>query len=261
MTMLQAIDLQKLNSMTKYPSIPTYHALGEKGALTEERIALPETGLIATEKVDGTNSRIIRLSEGTYVIGSREELLHAKGDMIWNPALGIVEALRPLADAITDGSCGAGLKPIDVFYLEVFGGKVTANSKQYTGERRLGYRMFDIARIDDFETCLARPVEEIARWRDNGGQSFLPEEELQEEAAKWEIELTPRIEIDGVPIEHEQVLKWLEATVPETRCRLDAKGGGKPEGLVVRTTDRQTIAKIRYEDYRRHLRRLEKQRR
>jgi len=33
---IRSVNLRKLNSLTKYPSIPTYHKLGEKGILTEE---------------------------------------------------------------------------------------------------------------------------------------------------------------------------------------------------------------------------------
>ena len=35
MNNLNIFDLQKLNSMTKYPSILTYHELGDKGMLQE----------------------------------------------------------------------------------------------------------------------------------------------------------------------------------------------------------------------------------
>jgi ATP-dependent RNA circularization protein (DNA/RNA ligase family) len=53
--------------MTKYPSIPTYHTLGDKGILLEETISF-DSEVILTEKVDGTNSRIILLPDGTFVI-------------------------------------------------------------------------------------------------------------------------------------------------------------------------------------------------
>jgi hypothetical protein len=53
------VDLDKLNSMTKYPSILTYHALGDKGVL-QETVQIPFEGrIIGTEKVDGTNARLI----------------------------------------------------------------------------------------------------------------------------------------------------------------------------------------------------------
>lgn len=93
---LRSCDLNKLNSMTKYPSIPTYHTLGNKGVLLEETVRF-EGEVVLTEKVDGTN-RIILLPDGNFVLGSREELLFAKGDLIGNPALGIVDALKSVAD-------------------------------------------------------------------------------------------------------------------------------------------------------------------
>ncbi len=72
--------------MTKYPSIPTYHALDPRnGGLLDETV--PFTGtVLATEKVDGTNARIVQLPDGGYLLGSREELLYAKGDLIGNPS-------------------------------------------------------------------------------------------------------------------------------------------------------------------------------
>lgn len=59
-----------------------------------------------TEKVDGTNSRIIVLPDGSYLIGSREELLYARGDLIGNPALGIVDALRDVAENLRTTASG-----------------------------------------------------------------------------------------------------------------------------------------------------------
>ncbi len=42
---IRQIDLVKLNSMTKYPSILTYHALGDKGML-QETVQIPFEGRI-----------------------------------------------------------------------------------------------------------------------------------------------------------------------------------------------------------------------
>ena len=49
---IRQIDLGKLNSTTKYPSILTYHALGEKGVLQEVVQIAFEGRIIGTEKVD-----------------------------------------------------------------------------------------------------------------------------------------------------------------------------------------------------------------
>src|SRR5687767_8680706 len=68
---IRRVDLGKLNSMTKYPSIPTYHTLGDKGML-QEAVQVPFAGrVLGTEKVDGTNTRLIFCPDGAVVVGSR----------------------------------------------------------------------------------------------------------------------------------------------------------------------------------------------
>jgi hypothetical protein len=77
---LRDLNLRRLNSATKYPSIPTYHRLGEKGRLQEDVLTPfpldPSTEYEITEKIDGTNTRIVLApSSEEYLIGSREEWL------------------------------------------------------------------------------------------------------------------------------------------------------------------------------------------
>lgn len=250
------INLRKLNSITKYPSIPTYHTLGERGSLLEDCISFDAREIIATEKVDGTNSRIILMPDGNYLIGSREELLHAKGDLIHNPALGIVDALRKTADRIVS-SFQAPEKIITTVYLETYGGKTTAAAKQYTSNREFGYRLFDVSRVSVKQ--LESKLETISRWRENGGQEYLTEKSLSEFAESMQLELTPRIAIsDSLPVSIQETDEWLRSKIPTTLVAMDDNAGGKPEGLVIRTVDRNIIAKVRFEDYERHAKRLAK---
>lgn len=250
------LNLGKLNSMTKYPSIPTYHTLGQRGMLTDEFIPLPEGRVIATEKVDGTNARIIWLPTNGYIIGSREELLTASGDVIYNRMLEIVSVLRCSAELLVTDREYYASDPIWVFYFEVFGGKGQGTPKNY-GKGEVSFRLFDIMRLDDYPAIHAMNRDQISLWREERqGQPFLPEEELQAVAKEWGFALTPRIYIDKVPTDHAEVLDWLRDVVPETQCKLNEHGTGRAEGVVVRTLDRSVIAKIRYEDYERHARRL-----
>jgi len=249
------VDLRKLNSATKYPSIPTYHALGEKGSLLEEIVELGDSELIVTEKVDGTNSRIIVMPDGRFLIGSREELLHAQGDLIHNPALGIVETLKATADRIGQ-AIPAQEDTILTVYLETYGGKTTAAAKQYTSRRVFGYRVFDVSQVAVRQ--LDQEPESISSWREHGGQNFLEEPALLEFAAKVELELTPRLTAGPVPVSIEETHEWLSTTISATLVALDADAGGRPEGVVVRTPDRSRIAKIRFEDYERHAKRQAK---
>ncbi len=246
---IRSADLKVINSMTKYPSIPTYHTLDPRnGGLVEE--AVPFTGtVVATEKVDGTNSRIVLLPDGSYLLGSREELLYARGDLIGNPALGIVDALRPVAEALTTGD-----DSIVVYFLEVYGGKVTAASKQYTGSGRVGFRLFDVVDVADYADLLTWDPQRIAGWREAGGQRFRDEKALAEAGPA----LTPRLfEIDAVdlPTGIEDTKAFLDERLPATRANLDGEPSGRAEGIVLRTTTRSVIAKARFQDYERTLKR------
>ncbi|MFD8234047.1 RNA ligase family protein [Streptomyces sp. NPDC059696] len=245
--------LAALNTATKYPSIPTYHPLNPKnGGLLDETTTF--TGdVILTEKVDGTNGRIVLFPDGDFFIGSREELLHARGDRVHNPALGIVEALEPLA---------ARLQPRDehrqilVFFLEVYGHKIGGAAKQYTGNGNVDYRLFDIACI--LPDVLDWDRAQISTWRDNGGQRFCNEATLQRAATAEGIEVTPRLatlDADALPAGIQETHDWLTAYLPATRVALDDTAGGQAEGIVLRTVDRSVIAKARFQDYARTLKR------
>ncbi len=252
---LRETDLAKLNSLTKYPSIPTYHALDPKnGSLLEQVTAFPDS-VIGTEKIDGTNARLIFLPDGNYLLGSREELLYARGDLIGNPALGIVAALKSLAEALN----GLQVNTITVYYVEVYGGKVTAAGKQYTSDRQVSYRLFDIMQLADYAPLPAQTPQQLSTWRENGGQPFLPEVELQAASAQHAVPLTPRLfQLAGgdLPAGIAEMHGFLQQHLPESRSRLDVQAGGKPEGIVLRAPDRAVIAKARFDDYTRTLKRL-----
>lgn len=233
-------NINALNSATKYPSIPTYHAIGDRGVLSGEAEPFPE-GSIVTEKIDGTNARVVLFGDGDWIIGSREELLHAKGDRIYNPALGIVDAVREYAEAAMRDP----RHKIIVVYGEVYGHKIGAAAKNYTTSDQVGFRPFDVASIDP--AILDRDVREIAAWRESGGQYFFPYD-LREPTP---IEV-PVLNASPPPTDIAGTYDWLRETVSATRCAMGCDGG-QAEGVVIRTPDRSRIAKIRFDDYRRTL--------
>lgn len=195
------------------------------------------------------------LPDGTYLIGSRESLLYAQGDLIGDQTLGIVDALRPIADKIGqyDGHGGA----IQALFLEVYGGRVTPASKQYTATGQVGARLFDSALIPDAVDMLDWPVERIASWRDNGGQPFLDEDDLDQYVGIAGLNTVPclfTMNAVDLPTDIEAMAKALTGWLPASRVGLD-RDGGRPEGVVLRTFDRSVIAKARFQDYERTLRR------
>lgn len=253
---MNLLTIDKINSATKYPSIPTFHALGDRGGLTEGPTAFHDVDedVVWTEKVDGTNSRIILLPGGDYVIGSREELLYAKGDRVENPALGIVDALKPLADRAT--ALGTIDGTIGTLYLEVYGGKVGGQAKQYTSLQQFGYRLFDYSAVST--EILGSTREQIAMWRENNGQIWSDEDGLRALSEAFDIPLVPHlgsIKAGALPTTVEDMHGWLTEVLPRTHVALDESAGGTPEGVVLRTKDRRVIAKARFQDYERTLKR------
>ncbi|GAA4588237.1 hypothetical protein BJY16_008494 [Actinoplanes octamycinicus] len=250
---VRTADLQALNSLTKYPSIPTYHELDPRhGGLTETVTSFPGP-VIATEKVDGTNSRVILLPDGSYLLGSREELLYARGDLIGNPAQGIVAALRDVAENLPDQQ----LPPdtLRVYYLELYGGKIGGQAKQYSSRGTVGWRLFDVAEIGDLRDRLGWPGRQIAAWRDGGGQPWWTEDELR---AVTDFELAPRlftVDRAELPADVAGMHAFLTERLPRTLVALDDSGQGRAEGIVLRSPDRAVIAKARFQDYERTLKR------
>ncbi|AFH63735.1 RNA ligase family protein [Paenibacillus caseinilyticus] len=260
------MDLNKLNSLTKYPSILTYHSLGDRGRLTEalsESRGFPEAeDVYVYEKVDGENSRILLLrgEEGIdYLIGSREELLYAKGDRIGNPYGNIAAFLRPLAEelcaALLSVSLPAGDWALTVIYQESYGGKTKA-AKNYTANQTQGSRVFDVFSLNagELESLLSLPQEKIAAWREHDQQPFYSEERRMDFVHTLHLAYAPllaRVRGADVPRTLEGTFSFLKP-FGQTQVGLDT--AGRSEGVIARTADRKLIRKIRFEDYERTFR-------
>lgn len=265
--------LAAINSLTKYPSIPTYHTLDPRdGRLHEERVEFPaDQPVVITEKVDGTNVRLILLRSGMWFIASREDLLAARGDLVHNTTQGIVDAVRPLADRLADEGdpeyhIGSDRSVFSddaaaacVLYLELYGGSgsrvIGRNARQYTGAGAVGYRLFDVLALTgrDLHDGLTRSAEEISAWRKRGSQTFLSELPLALVARGWEVPLVPRLATlagGKLPESVDETHRWLEEHA-RTGVALDDGAAGRAEGVVLRTVDRGVIAKVRLESYER----------
>jgi hypothetical protein len=263
------IDIAKLNSLTKYPSIPTWHELDGKGVLTNEVATKidPNETLYLTEKCDGANGRIVCLGN-MWWIGSRDSLLLSNDGTIRcgdNPLeFSIVWVLKPIADAMQRTPC------VHVWFFEVFGWNIGAAAREYTvrDPRSMGgvdKRLFDRAVIGNSEQMLADwSREKIASWRQHGGQKFddietlaspdvMPLDRCARVAALGTIgagEL-PKTIADGRPF----IERWVGQ---RTRYMLSPEALGRTEGIVARTKDRSVIVKLRLEDYDRAMRKTQR---
>ncbi|MGC4033703.1 MAG: RNA ligase family protein [Tepidisphaeraceae bacterium] len=256
---MEPINLERLNSATKYPSILTYHKLDpSNGRLSGET----NTWFVAedcyvTEKIDGTNVRIIVMPDGDYFIGSRENLLYAKGDRIGDPAQTIVANTRDLADRLASETSiryGIGV----VLFGELFGGKVGAAAKQYKPNGSTGFRLFDVMALPR-QQIASMESRDLAAWRDAGGQGnlFSSVTAITALANSLGLDVVPDLNTSPPPIELEETMAWLQQAIKRSHVA-DADAYGNPEGVVVRTNDRKSIAKIRFEDYRRTLKAIAK---
>lgn len=250
--LIQDYGKEKINTLTKYPSILTLHKFGEKGKLTNTLTTnIEREKLFATEKIDGTNVRIICL-ENKFLIGSRKCILHYSDDCYWDESMGIVNQFYGMNIPV--------IKPenLTIIYGELFGGKITANSKNY-GKDKHGFRVFDIAVIKDL-SILEKSITEISSWRESSldssiddtlkyGQGFVNLDELE----KYGYDLVPKIEFELNSFEHGEILDSLNQFIPKTKVALSNSAQLKPEGLILRNFDRSKIVKLRFEDYQRTL--------
>ncbi len=242
---------EKINTLTKYPSILTLHQIGEKGKLKNE-LTTPIQGeeMYGTEKIDGTNARIITYG-AEYLIGAREFILHHSDDLYYDNSQGIVSGLKELNYKVPQTD------KLTVIYGEFYGGKTSANSKWY-GQDKNGFRVFDVAIYDDL-SILDLPQQAISMWREreteNGiiyGQKFLTRYEIENQFPNFE--LVPLVEFELGDYSHRTILDNLKKSIPISKVALSENAIKKTEGLVLRNKSRSKIVKVRFEDYERTLR-------
>lgn len=258
-------SLQKINTLTKYPSIATYHTM-INGKLQPELTSnsfVDGDEIIVSEKIDGTNSRIMYLN-GDWIIGSRENLLFAKGDRIGDPAQGIVDIVKPIANNLSDPETALRLESdtLYVFYGESYGGKITKASREYSkSDVTTGFRLFDVVTIpvNEVISLMNQPIESIASWREGSGDghnkfvdvnrvNVVATYVLNVKTVPYHITLTGA----DIPNTLEETYEWLQK-YSSSVASLDNEKEGLAEGVVVRTRDRSIIRKIRFQDYERTL--------
>ncbi len=236
-TLVRLADLGRLHARTAYPLIPSYHPpdpdTGDLGPVMPK----PAGDVIATELLDGVTCRVLLFADGSYLIGNPQRWLYASGDVIGDAAMGVVTAVRPLADRL---SATASVEPDTalVVYGELFGGKTPAAAR-YTSRKEVGYRTTDVASVN---------------LSGDADVAFLNEKGLTAFAGEHVLSLVPRVArfpARDLPNKPDGVLTLLEEVLSSSRCRLDADAEGDPAGLIVRSPDRSWIAALRFDDYRR----------
>lgn len=252
---MEKLDFGRLDSATKYPSIPTYHVMDGHGNLTEDRLIEFGSHVLVEEKLDGTNVRIICMPGGDWFIGSRKEILTARGDRVWNRAQAIVTAMKALVDLEGVAELNQSTSIITV-YGEMYGDRGLPAWRQYGAAGVPGFRVFDVNAVS--VDVLLWERDEIASWRDRGGQSWLSVKALGDFCDAGDLRQVPPIASippSFLPDTIQDAATWLYAQHTVTTAATSSGGVGSSEGVVLRSADRSIIAKLRLEDYEKALRR------
>jgi hypothetical protein len=123
------------------------------------------------------------------LVGSREDLLWECRDLIGNPAMGIVDAVKETVQRLAEQLCDP--RRIAVYFVEVYGKSIGGGAKNYSRQGSVGFRLFDVIDLEAFEELLSWPADKIASWRDHGGQPFVDVDRLAEIAAGAGFERVP----------------------------------------------------------------------
>ena len=262
--LVQKYGLDKLNSATQYPSIITYHNLGDRGGLTnslrftdDEPLPNDNLEVSATEKIDGTNSRIVVLGDD-FFIGSRNDFVHAKGDRVVTN-----DAVTPVYMGLTNflSSYTPSEDRLLVLFGEAYGRKING-AKCYTENAKPGFRLFDgfTISIDELTKLFEEnDLPKIASWRDHLHQPFWPESTFHNFCNQFNLQRTPDVwkgTLGDIPKDPAETYEWLnqfrlsQATLDEKAVVWDDTNlYGRSEGIVVRDKERRYIRKLRFEDY------------
>lgn len=263
---IENFGIDKINTMTKYPSILTYHNLGPRGSLVNSLVEdknFHDNKIFLTEKVDGSNTRIVFFTNfygqiSDYFIGTREDILYACGDRIINQSQHAVATVKNIADDIVGKTFNSKLLQNTIYclYGENYGGNING-FKQYTSTKTFNIRFFDLSVMsyDTASELLENNIDRISSWREHGGQDFVPVDQFNDFCKKFSLERVPYIkETVGteIPNDLQGVWDWMQQfKTSNAVIDSDYNGTRFAEGVVVRTADRKMIRKIRFEDYER----------
>ena len=243
--------LPTINSLTKFPSIPTYHDLQKDGTLGPDHVQFPlEQQVHVTEKINGVNARIIQFPGGPWIIGSREDLLTARGDLIRPVAHSIPEQLIPVAQRIAMhfGST------IRVYYFEVHGRDTVKAGAHYGA----GWRLIDVCHINDAHSRMTWSPQEAAEQR-HAIQEWMPWDDVILHAGAMQLPLVPALAtMLGRDLPQSVTLThiWLNQIAANTTLMPHLGGAigspaGPAEGVVLRLADGSLRAKVRHNNYQR----------
>jgi RNA ligase len=250
---------EKVNTLTKYPSILTLHKLGKKNILQNELTTpVDNEKMYATEKIDGTSIRLLFYGN-ERIVGTRDNLfVYENSDFVNIPKefFSSIDYVRPFYEK-SKWNKRFETDKLTVLFGELYGSNIGKGAKNY-GVEKTGFRLFDVAVYNDL-SVLDLERDKISKWREREtetgiiyGQNFLTRSEMESQFTDFEF--VPLVEFDLGDRSHKVVLDNLKKFIPNTNVALSENAFKKSEGVVLRNESRSKIVKVRFEDYERTLR-------
>jgi hypothetical protein len=242
-------DSRKLNALTRYPVVPTYHVPGAQNCPTGRvKVSFAqEPDLIFSEKIAGHSIRIILTSQG-YFVGNKTEILAWNEDIATLPTNPILEGMQENANNFHQMYAPKG-EGVKVLFGVFFGGSSHPHSRQYTGgdSQLNSFRLSDAFNLspEEFSNLLSQSPEQIGEWRENNQQPFFSEAAL----LGLGIPVNPRLLGNHPPINPTATHTWMKQILPKSKASLNYQAAGKPNGILIRTPNRSKIAKLSFAEY------------
>jgi len=249
-------DLELLEAVTRWPSIKSYHKMDEHGRLIDE-LRFPEIAgeaVYATEKVDGSNVRVVVDSLLRVSVGTRNQLVMFRGEAAAQDSMGVVGALRGLPRSLSiSGRPSPG--HVRAYYGELYGGAINGHGHYTQDKTRMQWALFAIADFDIEALSQLERAEIAARRR------LLTTDGVHAEGRLGEYvmihgggEDSPTVPYLGrrhaPPATVAEAAEWLAHVLgPVTRAAIGDAKPGKPEGVVITGVESGLIAKLRVKDY------------
>jgi hypothetical protein len=200
--------------------------------------------------------RIVSLNSD-YILGQRENFVYAKNDRIKNSD--VIDVVQEAADKFVNTNTDTDF--LTVIYGEAYGWRIQDGSKIYcAGNTDKNFRIFDVwqAHVNVIDNYLQNSdMQKIVYDREHNFQSWLTVDEMKIFADTYKLEQVPfwtDFDSNDLPTDAEETKQWIESNF-KTSHAIIGEGTNtnqkfaRAEGVVIRTWDRKTIRKLRFEDY------------
>ena len=255
--------VDRLESVTRWPSIPNLHTFHWKTGEVEPNIHLRKgVQYTVSEKIDGTNIRIGILSDRTWFLGTRNRIIAMSECGITDDANGAISWFKKVAPlqiipGLQNFSLRSNLAAI-VIYGELYGGNIQRGRKIYGGDD-VDFRIFAMKSFPGLNRLMVLPPENTASLREGwalGETEFKPFTRMAHTPFS-SVPLIKTVDAGDIPLTPRGTYEWLKDILgEETHAPLGEGGNRRPEGVVLYRIGEigPQVFKVRLEDYEKILR-------